>query len=44
MMSRQKSPMRRSGLVVKSKKEAYRREVYLSVAYLKKRMIALRQE
>ena len=35
------SPTRRSGLVVKSGKEVYRREKYLSVAYLGKSMVAL---
>lgn len=35
------SPMRLSKLVVKSEKEAYRREEHLSVAYLRKSMVAL---
>lgn len=35
------SPTRRSGLVVKSEKEVYRREEYLSGAYLRKSMVAL---
>ena len=34
------SPTRLSGLVVKSEKEVYRREEYLSVAYLRKSMVA----
>jgi hypothetical protein len=34
-------PTRLSGLVVKSEKEVYRREEYLSVAYLRKSMVAL---
>ena len=32
---------RRSGLVMKSEKEVYRREEYLSVVYLRKSMVAL---
>ena len=36
-----RSPTRLSGLVVKSEKEVYRREEYLSVAYLRKSMVAL---
>jgi hypothetical protein len=35
------SPTRRSGLIVKSGKEVYRIEEYLSVAYLRKSMVAL---
>ncbi len=36
-----RSLTRRSGLVVKSEKEAYTREEYLSVVYLRKSMVAL---
>jgi hypothetical protein len=33
------SPTRRSGLFMKSENETYRRENYLSVVYLRKRMV-----
>ncbi len=36
-----RSPTRRSGLVGKSEKAVYRREEYLSVVYLRERMVAL---
>jgi hypothetical protein len=36
-----RSPTGRSGLVVRNEKEIYGREEYLSVAYLRKSMVAL---